>query len=78
MILSPEKLILSVTDDGVGMSEAARQPDPHHGFGIRGMQERAKRIGAVLQIEKGIPRGTIVRITLAISPKISHQLSSTS
>jgi nitrate/nitrite-specific signal transduction histidine kinase len=42
------------------------------------MQERAKRIGSVLQIEKGIPRGTIVRITLAISPKISHQLSSTS
>ena len=78
MILSPEKIILSVTDDGVGMSEAARQPDPHHGFGIRGMQERAKRISAVLQIEKGVPRGTIVRITLAISPELSPEISSTS
>jgi signal transduction histidine kinase len=78
MILSPEKIILSVTDDGVGMSETARQPDPHHGFGIRGMQERAKRISAVLQIEKGVPRGTIVRITLAISPKLASEISSTS
>ena len=78
MILSPEKIILSVTDDGVGMSEAARQPDPQHGFGIRGMQERAKRISAVLQIEKGVPRGTIVRITLAISPELSPEISSTS
>jgi nitrate/nitrite-specific signal transduction histidine kinase len=42
------------------------------------MQERAKRISAVLQIEKGVPRGTIVRITLAISPELSPEISSTS
>lgn len=51
---------LSVRDDGRGISEAAA------GSGLRSMRERARSLGAILQVEPGQP-GTCVRIELPIS-----------
>jgi signal transduction histidine kinase len=54
---------ISVVDDGTGFDVAARAAAEGH-FGIRGMQERAARIDAVLTIESGSGRGTLVTVTL--------------
>lgn len=51
---------LSVSDDGRGISEAAA------GSGLRSMRERARSLGAILQVEPGQP-GTCVRIELPLS-----------
>jgi signal transduction histidine kinase len=54
---------ISIRDDGTGFDVAARSVAEGH-FGIRGMQERALRIGAELSIESGPDRGTLVLVTL--------------
>lgn len=52
-----QMLCLCIGDDGVGfdLREVVRDPDPHAGFGILGMQERARIAGgtAVVQSEPG-------------------------
>jgi len=52
-----------ITDDGDGFNVAERSTAEGH-FGIRGMQERARRIGATLHVESEPGRGTIVTIDL--------------
>jgi signal transduction histidine kinase len=54
---------ISIRDDGTGFDVVARSAAEGH-FGIRGMQERALRIGAELSIESGPDRGTLVLVTL--------------
>ncbi len=56
-----DSLSLSVSDDGLGFE---LKPDAHDGFGLIGMQERAKRIGARLQIQGRPGQGT--RILLSV------------
>ncbi len=56
---SDSMLVLSISDDGVGISdEAARAP----GLGLRSMDYRARRIGTTIQVERRRPRGTRVRV----------------
>jgi signal transduction histidine kinase len=70
-----ELLILEVTDDGCGFSvetldtRSAQVERLHAGrayesvkFGIRGMQERAELIGATLEIESALGKGTTIRL----------------
>ncbi len=53
-------LRLSITDDGVGFD-----PDTvDRGFGIESMTERARALGGELSIERAIPRGT--RVVLSV------------
>ena len=54
-------LVLEVADDGVGFDVAAREALEGH-FGIRGMRERARRIGAAIAIESHPGEGTRVRV----------------
>jgi signal transduction histidine kinase len=54
-------LILTISDDGVGMpADANRQP----GVGLRLMQYRANLIGGVLQISPAGEKGTLVTCTV--------------
>jgi PAS domain S-box-containing protein len=59
----PDHVLLIVEDDGVGfdVGEAA----PTQGFGLLGMQERASLVGATLQIESAIGRGTTILVRMA-------------
>jgi signal transduction histidine kinase len=57
----PHSLSLTVSDDGLGFELT---PDTHDGFGLIGMQERAKRIGARLHIQGRPGQGT--RILLSV------------
>jgi signal transduction histidine kinase len=56
-------LRIGIRDDGGGFDVAARSAAEGH-FGIRGMQERAVRIGAELVIESRPGDGTYVVVTL--------------
>ncbi|MEI6483512.1 MAG: GAF domain-containing sensor histidine kinase [Betaproteobacteria bacterium] len=57
----PHSLSLTVSDDGLGFELTL---DAHDGFGLIGMQERAKRIGARLHIQGRPGQGT--RILLSV------------
>jgi signal transduction histidine kinase len=56
-------LTIEIADDGAGFDVAARSATEGH-FGIRGMQERARRIGGDLTIESSPGTGT--RVILAL------------
>ena len=66
---SPGFVQIEVQDDGGGFDVAAREAAEGH-FGVRGMQERARRIGATLRIDSGPHRGTrvVVRLPLPRAP----------
>jgi signal transduction histidine kinase len=71
-----EGLTLQVIDDGIGFDVAARGAISGH-FGLRGMRERARRMGATLVIESGHGTGTTVSIRvppeiLRSGPQASH------
>jgi PAS domain S-box-containing protein len=64
---------LIIEDDGVGFDASTPADDRHGagGFGLVGMRERAAIIGADLQIESTVGRGTtiFVRVPVADSPR---------
>jgi signal transduction histidine kinase len=51
-------VVLEVRDDGIGFDPAARAG----GFGLRGMKERAERLGGTLAIDSQAGAGTRVRL----------------
>jgi PAS domain S-box-containing protein len=63
----PDHVLLIVEDDGVGFDPGAGSGTADQGFGLLGMQERAALIGASLQIESAVGKGTtiLVRINAA-------------
>jgi signal transduction histidine kinase len=63
---NPTALVLRVADDGTGFDLADRGAADGH-FGIQGMRERAKRIGADVRIETAPGRGTTVAVTLPLA-----------
>jgi signal transduction histidine kinase len=66
------ELRLSVRDDGVGMSQdvlAAGRREGH--YGLVGMQERAARIGARLDVSSGKDAGT--EVTLSIPARAAYK-----
>ena len=56
-------LHLAVRDDGIGFDPDGASGIPGH-FGVEGMRERAARIGAQLEIQRVLPAGTEVRLTV--------------
>ena len=58
-----DSLRIIVADDGSGFDVASRGTVPGH-YGIRGMQERAERIGGRVEITSGSGEGTRVEMTV--------------
>jgi signal transduction histidine kinase len=58
----PEALILTVCDDGIGMSA---ESNSREGIGLRLMRYRAGLIGGVLQVRPADDQGTVVMCTLS-------------
>ena len=57
---TPTRLVLTVTDDGIGFEPGI--PDSKPGWGLIAMRERALAIGWELHIESGSGKGTMVRV----------------
>lgn len=53
-----DEVVLTVTDDGVGLPE--RQPAKNSGLGIQIMTHRARMIGAAFDLRRGATGGTVV------------------
>jgi signal transduction histidine kinase len=60
-------LCLQISDDGVGFTSAVVQDGG--GLGLRGMRERAQRIGGTLQIDSVPSKGTRVTLQVPLNPK---------
>jgi len=60
------ELTLRIEDDGVGFDAGA--PRPGH-YGLVGLHEQAQLIGAHLDIDSAPNRGTIVTVTLRMTPE---------
>jgi len=59
-----DHLLIDILDDGVGFDvQNATTPLSDH-FGIRGMRERAAKIGAAFEITSSPGRGTLVQVSL--------------
>jgi signal transduction histidine kinase len=54
-----EELMLRISDDGLGLGKGG-SAEPHQGFGLRAMRERADAIGADLIVDAGSDGGTAV------------------
>ncbi len=55
---------LRVADDGVGMESALAEQGKEGHFGLRGMRERAARIGATLTVNSAPTSGTAIVVTV--------------
>ena len=59
-----EKIMLTVTDDGVGMAA-----EPHQaGLGMRSMTERAAAIGGTLSVDSNSPQGSRIAVSVPRLP----------
>jgi signal transduction histidine kinase len=69
-----EGLLLTIRDNGQGVSpDIIRDGRPGH-FGLRGMHERAQRIGASLELESSPENGTTVRLVVPMKNNFSTEI----
>lgn len=58
---------LEICDDGTGFDPTTARAGG--GLGLTGMQERAERIGATIEIDSAVGQGTKIRVRVPIQPK---------
>ena len=63
-----DSVLLIVEDDGTGFDPGHAGRAERGGFGLLGMQERAALVGASLQIESEVGRGTTIFVRMAAAP----------
>jgi signal transduction histidine kinase len=64
----PDALTLEVEDDGVGFGNAQKT----HGMGLISMRERAELVNGRLEFLDGAGGGSLVRLTVPLSPEEIH------
>ncbi len=62
---SDESLVIQVGDDGCGFDCAYTGDDSSPHFGVKGMKERARRIGAIFSLNSNMGVGTEVRVEIS-------------
>ncbi len=62
----PDKLMLTIQDDGSGFDRDHASPGPGH-YGLIGMKERASQIGATLEVNSQPGEGTTISVILPAS-----------
>lgn len=71
IVFLPRKLIVTIVDDGIGMSEAIQKNGRAGHFGLSGMQTHATRINAMLRLESVAGSGTRVTLEAPLSNSTS-------
>jgi signal transduction histidine kinase len=61
-------LLLTVSDDGIGMAQASRSKSAFPRFGLSTMRERTESIGGTFSIESSPGAGTTVRAVVPLPP----------
>jgi signal transduction histidine kinase len=67
LVTNPTSASLTVSDDGLGLSNMPQDSRGH--FGLVGMEERANRIGATLLVESRPDGGTSVHVEVPLPPE---------
>jgi signal transduction histidine kinase len=62
-----EHTVLTVSDDGKGMTPDSHTGGSHYGHGIANMQERARMLGGDLAVESNAGRGLRLKLTIPCS-----------
>jgi signal transduction histidine kinase len=68
----PDRVMLDISDDGVGFAHAAGDHQPrqrgvdHGGFGLEAMRQRVTALGGELQVETAPGRGAVVSVALPV------------
>jgi signal transduction histidine kinase len=65
----PDRVELTVVDDGTGFDSATCLGPAEGHFGLQGMRERAKRVGGVFELETTPGRGTRIRTAVNMPAK---------
>ncbi|MFQ3670174.1 MAG: histidine kinase [Verrucomicrobiia bacterium] len=65
---APDQVVAEIRDDGCGFNLAEGQSREGH-FGLRGMQERAAKLGAELKVETSPGGGTRISLALPLRPR---------
>ncbi len=61
-----DALLLTITDDGIGLpADGSAAPEGH--FGLRGLRERARLMGATLDIRSNTGQGTAIQLRVRAS-----------
>jgi signal transduction histidine kinase len=63
----PHSLLVTVDDDGRGMSSPSGSTTSQHGVGLIGVRERVARMGGSVRLETGEGKGTRLTIELPLS-----------
>lgn len=74
MMRDASKLILNVSDDGCGFDPAT--VDKRDSYGLLGMSERARLVGASLQIDSAPGSGTVISICIPLENGMEHDQNS--
>lgn len=69
-----DELRLIVTDDGQGFTEVDGPPYLGH-YGLIGMRERARQIGATLEIRSRPGQGTTIEVVLPMSSPLASEVA---
>jgi len=64
------ELIITITDDGIGLAESPPTSDRVAGMGLRIMRYRAEHIGGTFRIDRCSRRGTAIRVTCPLRGEI--------
>lgn len=60
------RLLLTVSDDGIGFKPAGRSRNDFPRFGLSTMRERAESVGGVFAIDSAATRGTVVSVEIPL------------
>ena len=69
LVTTADSVLLSVSDDGRGLSACSAGEVRRGHFGLVGMEERAARLGATLDVENRPGGGTTVKVEVPLQPE---------
>jgi signal transduction histidine kinase len=70
LVATPERVSLTIEDDGCGFEQSAIGQERH---GILGMNERARLLGGDLRIDSAPGAGTTVEVDIPLATRTSAQ-----
>jgi signal transduction histidine kinase len=70
--IANSELCLTVTDDGIGLTESTQASGYAGGLGLRIMRYRAQRVGGTFRIDRGSPRGTAIQVSCPLPLTVSR------
>jgi signal transduction histidine kinase len=67
LTLSGARLLVIISDDGLGFDPSSVVTQPGSGFGLRSIRERTEALGGVLQIDSAPGKGTRLVVNVPVS-----------